>query len=225
MAGGGFLGVDFFFVLSGFLITSILLNEHDTQGSIRLPAFYLRRAQRLMPALLLTIALFLAASSAAWPKYHETSGRDALLTALFLSDYGKAFWGMPVVLQHSWSLSVEEHFYLLWPLALIFLVRRLSPLGLVKAIIALFFAATVWRIACIWLGQDWTQIYYRFDTRMTGLIAGALIAASARAGTLPRPNKQAVIAALGVGLLALIFAPWGMRTYWLSPRPSPSCVP
>lgn len=207
--GGGFAGVDFFFVLSGFLISSILLAEIDATGSVSLPRFYLRRAQRLMPAMLLAIALYLCAAPWAWPQYDGLHVRDAAVTALFLSDYGKAFWGMPIVLQHTWSLAVEEHFYILWPLLLMAVAPRMPPGGLVKTILCLFALATLWRIACVGLGQDFTEVYYRFDTRASGLVLGALIAAARRAGLMPAPGPKAIAAAAASAALIVALAPWG----------------
>ena len=165
--GGGYMGVDVFFVLSGFLITSILLSE-EAAGGIRLVKFYLRRARRLYPALLGMVALYLLTDSkslVAW--------QDAGIALAYLSDYSVAFWHRPMVLQHTWSLAVEEHFYLLWPLLLPF-VAKLPRKGIVYLLGAVFIADTVWRMYV-----DQFAGYgagFRFDTRLTGLTLGCLIA-------------------------------------------------
>src|SRR5690349_20309645 len=111
---GGFIGVDVFFVLSGYLITSILLREADSAGDIRIGRFLLRRALRLYPPLLLMLSAVLILGPSIWPT--EQLGMPVLISALYLSDYATAFYGPLSVIGHTWSLAVEEHFYLLWPI-------------------------------------------------------------------------------------------------------------
>jgi peptidoglycan/LPS O-acetylase OafA/YrhL len=169
-AASGFLGVDLFFVLSGFLITSLLVVEQEKEGSIALGRFYLRRAARLYPTLLLMLAGFVLVAPNLWPEL--PAWRYALWSALYLSDYSRAFWGEPIVLSYTWSLSVEEHFYLLWPLVLPAVLRAKSPARLLAIA---YVAATAWRIVNFyWLG--WDATYFRFDTRLSGLILGCLLA-------------------------------------------------
>src|SRR5687768_11060779 len=110
MAQSGYLGVDLFFVLSGFLITSILVAEHERSGTIAVGRFYVRRALRLYPSLLLMLAVFVVVAPLLWPEL--PAARYALWSALYLSDYTRALIGEPEVLSYTWSLSVEEHFYL-----------------------------------------------------------------------------------------------------------------
>jgi peptidoglycan/LPS O-acetylase OafA/YrhL len=157
---GGFVGVDLFFVLSAFLISS-LLDENPKLGR-----FYWRRFCRLMPALLLMLAGYLVAAPFIWQGYDH--GRDALLAGLYLSDYSYAFVKLPLYLQHTWSLAVEEQFYLLWPLMFFALLRAKHP---VPILIAAYVAMTLWRVGT----GDWQQYYYRFDTHATGLILGAAL--------------------------------------------------
>lgn len=169
-AGGGFVGVDLFFVLSGLLITTILKQEHDARGGIGLARFYWRRALRLYPTLLLVLAAFLMVSPSVWPDL--PAWRYAAMAAFYVSDYTRAFLGEPVVLSYTWSLSVEEHFYLLWPLVLPLLLRRRNP---VFVLAVAYLVSTVWRIVNYsWLG--WDATYFRFDTRMSGLILGCMLA-------------------------------------------------
>ena len=120
---GGFVGVDVFFVLSGFLITTILAGEHRRCGRIDLPGFYRRRLRRLYPALIVFLCAYLLTAGLLFPRVApEKHGRDALLALFYLADYGRAL-DMPLsVLNHTWSLAVEAQFYLLWPL-------RLRPAG------------------------------------------------------------------------------------------------
>lgn len=113
--GGGFFGVDVFFVLSGYLITRLLLQEQQATGRVALPHFYLRRLRRLYPALLLFLAVYLmlAATVLNGPPYAmRLHLRDALLSAVYLQDYAKMLDLYPFWLRHMWSLSIEEHFYL-----------------------------------------------------------------------------------------------------------------
>src|SRR3712207_4153443 len=124
---GGFLGVDAFFVLSGFLITALLLGEHARAGRIDLAGFWARRARRLLPALLLMVVTVLVAARWLVPPDELSRLRgDALATAGYLAnwrmmDQGGGYFARtapPSPLQHTWSLAIEEQFYLLWPLLL-----------------------------------------------------------------------------------------------------------
>lgn len=192
--GGGFFGVDVFFVLSGFLITRILAEEHAASGTINVASFYLRRLRRLYPALLLLLAVYLVAGPLAFPD-RQGHARDALVAAAYLSDYGFAFWKVPWVLQHTWSLSAEEHFYLVWPLALL-LVFRLPRRHWAPAIFALAGAATLWRWSVLFSPGGWHEAYYRFDTRLSGLLLGA-------AAAMWNPRAPRFAAAAGTALLLL----------------------
>jgi peptidoglycan/LPS O-acetylase OafA/YrhL len=172
---GGSYGVDLFFVLSGFLITSLLRDEAIRSGRIDIKRFYLRRAVRLWPALILMLALY--AMAAPWFFQKANVGLDVLLAGLYLSDYSFAFWHVPDYLRHTWSLAVEEHFYLLWPAVIIITARwdgrRLAVLFLTLAVIV-----TLWRFMQLVAFDDWWyRIYFSFDTRSSGLIVGAAAAA------------------------------------------------
>ena len=126
LPGGGTAGVGLFFVLSGFLISTLLLEEHGAQGRLSYRAFYVRRARRLVPALALLLVAYLA-----WIVLAEEGGRGEELrtvgvTALYVGDIWSFVLHRPLSLglSHTWSLAIEEHFYLLWPLALSYLVAR-----------------------------------------------------------------------------------------------------
>lgn len=156
---GGFLGVDIFFVLSGFLITRLLLDEQDREGRIELRRFYLKRLLRLTPPLVVMLALYAICAPLLIPDY-DHHGRDALLAGLYLSDYTISLTGAPMFLDHTWSLAVEEHFYLIWPAVLI-AAHRLPRERLVSVLFVAYAVATIWRGACIqW--QTWGEVYYRF---------------------------------------------------------------
>ncbi len=187
-ASGGFVGVDIFFVLSGFLITSVLMADND-QANLGLRRFYWRRFLRLMPPLLLFLAGYLLVAPFIWPNHNHL--RDAALSAGYVSNYSYAFWRLPFYIQHTWSLAVEEQFYLVWPLVLPLLVRSRNPL---PWLIAAYLAATLWRST---FGDDWLSYYYRFDTRMSGLLLGAILYFA-----LPYVRGSAAAAWGGAALLA-----------------------
>jgi len=122
---GGYLGVDVFFVLGGFLVTVLLVREHQRSGSLRLGRFYLRRVLRLAPALFLMLAGCCAfAAFRTRPDRAAQVYRAALLTACYAANWDW-LWSAPLgLLSHAWSLSVEGQFYLVWPALLYALLRR-----------------------------------------------------------------------------------------------------
>src|SRR5262245_22525841 len=139
---GGFLGVDAFFVLSGFLITSLLIAEHRRHGRIRLGAFWARRARRLLPALLLLLICVVFAGRFLLPPVEVQLLRGDALAALgYVANWRMIYRGSdyfaqtaaPSPLQHTWSLGIEEQFYLLWPLIVVAIAamakRRLALLA------------------------------------------------------------------------------------------------
>lgn len=170
---GGMIAVDVFFVLSGYLITTILRSELQSSGRVDLKRFYVRRAARLMPPLVVCMLTTYAGYALFAPELKIDL--DIILALLYVSDYGVALWGVPEHLAHTWSLSVEEHFYLVWPVFLI-LTRALADASMLRLLMALFVAATAWRIIDALVWYDWVRTYYRFDTRLSGMILGALLA-------------------------------------------------
>ncbi|HBZ95677.1 MAG TPA: acyltransferase, partial [Pseudomonas sp.] len=204
-ANGGYLGVDMFFVLSGFLITALLQEEITKSGTISLGRFYLHRLARLMPPLLLLVAIYLTFAPILWPKY-EGHAPDATLAALYLSDYSVAFWGSPKYLRHTWSLSVEEHLYLMWPLALLAL-RPLAPNRLLAVLIGLYVVATAWRIYCA-TEQPWAWVYYRFDTRVSGTVLGSALAVAWRLGSFQPQRARFSWAPLAMIITVVGLARW-----------------
>jgi peptidoglycan/LPS O-acetylase OafA/YrhL len=168
---GGDLGVDLFFVLSGFLITTLLVGDH-ARGEISLGRFYGRRARRLVPGLATMLALYLVVEAA--------RGRNALepvlLGGLYFANFAQAFQH-PNPLDHTgleplWSLSQEEQFYLVWPLLLFALLRRrtLAWLSTIFAVLVLYRAILVFEGAGHW------RVYFGPDTHADGLVAGAILA-------------------------------------------------
>lgn len=189
--------MDLFFVLSAFLITSILSGEWRESGQLNLRRFYWRRFLRLMPPLALMLAVYLAVGPVLWPGYNH--GRDAVLAGLYVSDYSYAFWRVPFYLRHTWSLAVEEHFYLIWPLLLVPLLRLRNP---VPYLVVAYLASTLWRLSV----EDWYQYYYRFDTRASGLVLGALLFF-----VLPKLRLSNWMPWAGLALLFLVFTTGEIR--------------
>jgi peptidoglycan/LPS O-acetylase OafA/YrhL len=204
---GGFLGVDLFFVLSGFLITTLLLEERRATGGIRLTAFYERRALRLLPALGVLLA-----GTTAWVALTGGALRDHLRGALAATLY---VWNWAVAAGvdvgdfghgHLWSLAVEEQFYLVWPFALVTLalVSRRRPHTMVGWCLLGAAAAAVHRSA-VAASAGVGDAYVRTDTRADALLVGAALGAGFVSwGRLPRwAGTVAPVAAVAlVGLAA-----------------------
>jgi peptidoglycan/LPS O-acetylase OafA/YrhL len=209
-ASGGYLGVDLFFVLSGFLITSLLLEESIASGRIRLAAFWGRRARRLLPALFLVlVAVSIYAvvngrfsSPATGGAAIDLSGLrgDALATLLYVANWHAIFshqsyftqFSTPSPLQHTWSLAIEEQFYLLWPLVIFAVVtwgaRRWRGIGLGLCVLGAGVSALL--MALLYHPEvDPSRVYYGTDTRAFDLLAGAAVAFLA-AGR-PQPGDRA----------------------------------
>ncbi len=188
---GGFLGVDVFFVISGYLITSLLLAEFRNQGRIGLGQFYLRRARRLLPALFLLLGVVGLFAVVFLPD-EVTKLRGDVVAALL---YGTNWWqifrnvsyfeaaGRPPLLQHLWSLAVEEQFYLIWPLLLTGMFKlwrgRRRPM-----LLATFAMVAVSALLMIGLSMsrgypidhDPSRVYYGTDTRAFTMLIGAMLA-------------------------------------------------
>lgn len=208
---GGFLGVDVFFVLSGYLITELLLAEISHRGGIDLYSFWWRRMLRLFPALGLMVVVFLI-SGPFLPQQPVASLWQAFLALSYLSDYARALTELPDELSHSWSLAVEVKFYLLWPLVLLALSRRLSPVRLAQVIGMMALVATLWRMINLQIGLPWDAVYYRFDTRLSGLLVGAAAAGALRAGLAAHLHRLPVWSAmLLVGVVPALSCGFGDR--------------
>src|SRR6202012_1578080 len=170
---GGWIGVDVFFCLSGYLITSILRSEIEASGRIDFRRFYWRRFVRLAPALFLVSAALLA-----WSRFssHGAAIRSSVWVAiLYLQNWAAPLGlaGRDLSMGHPWSLSTEEQFYLLWPLLLPLVIRSRRPLLLLGWAIVLMMTAKA--IAAIDGVSDWWLIY-SLPLRPVGLIVGCWIA-------------------------------------------------
>ena len=194
LESGARLGVAVFFVISGFIITNLLLRESAATGRIHLARFYARRALRIWPPFYLYLLILAVASALGLNLFHP---REWLASALFVWNYADdANWW----LGHSWSLAVEEQFYLLWPAALILAGRRKS-IGLATILIAV---CPLIRIGCYCLFPNQRhQIEFWFHTRMDSLMFGCLLALVA--GTNGYQKLAAAFAKVRGPLLATIF--------------------
>ena len=186
---GGFIGVDVFFVLSGFLITSLLLDEHRRTGRADLPAFWARRARRLLPAALVMISAVVLTRGLLRPDAIHGLRIDALTAALWSSNWHFALQGTDYFatggnaspLQHTWSLAVEEQFYVVWPLLLAAVwagarglrVRR----GRLAVIALLGVAASTFLTSRLAAHASPGRVYFGTDTRAQELLIGAALAA------------------------------------------------
>ncbi|HEV8429618.1 MAG TPA: acyltransferase [Pyrinomonadaceae bacterium] len=179
---GGFIGVDIFFVLSGFLITSLLLNEYQTSsGNISLKNFYIRRSLRLLPGLLVFLLAMLAYSRFALsPKVARDTLKFTGVVILYVTNWVRAFEWLPGsdLLGHLWSLAVEEQFYLIWPPLLLVLLRlRIPRHSLTILVGGLIVLAVLHRVNLLIRGGFWEgRIYLGSDTRADSLLMGCLVA-------------------------------------------------
>ncbi|MGZ4709060.1 MAG: acyltransferase family protein, partial [Acidimicrobiales bacterium] len=186
-ARGGFLGVDVFFVLSGFLITRLLLEERELTGRIALLRFYLRRVLRLFPALV-AVSVASLVYATVWLDHGQAvrAAHDLFAAATYRMNWVEALHAQPPfgLLDHTWSLSIEEQFYLLWPLGLLLAYRLGRGRGVFVA--ALGGAALSAGVrALLWHGgQPVHRVYYGLDTHADGLLLGCALAAV----TLYRPG-------------------------------------
>lgn len=217
---GGYLGVDLFFVLSGFLITRLLLAESERDGTIRLGSFWARRARRLLPALLVVLVAVTAYAAVALDGSDlERVRRDALATLVYLANWealaaGRDYWSLfaePSPLEHMWSLAIEEQFYVLWPLVVLGVLRwRRSPAAVLVVSLVGAAASAAWAMALHSPGGDGARSYLGTDTRASAILLGAALAAwvawRGAPGTDPRSAGRWEVA--GWGGAALLAVAW-----------------
>ena len=199
---GGHFGVDLFFVLSGFLITALLLRERNETGRIGVGRFWGRRAVRLLPAL---IALLAVHTLYLWSQGGDLAKqRTSVLSALFYLVNWRMVWGWPANndLGHLWSLSIEEQFYLVWPLLLLLLLAlRFRPWAMVGVLVALIVAINLHRLAMLAGGVHPFVVNLRTDGRVDGPLFGCLAAVLWVSRRVPRRGLSVLAT---VGLLAMV---------------------
>lgn len=212
-APGGFLGVDVFFVLSGFLITTLLLRERVADGRVDLRAFWVRRLRRLLPALLLLLVVVGATAPWLVERSQMRSVRGDALASLgyvanwrFVLTEQSYFAGTPSPLRHLWSLSVEEQWYLLFPIVIALCLRRTRWFPFVLAgLVAATIASAVWMATLARGPVDPSRAYYGTDTRAHSLLVGAVLAFVAAQWPLHRYRRILSVAGL-VGAAAVVAA-------------------
>jgi peptidoglycan/LPS O-acetylase OafA/YrhL len=219
---GGFVGVDVFFVVSGFLITGLVADEVARTGRLRLGRFYARRARRLLPAAALTLATVVVMTVLWLPvtRWRDIAG-DVAATSLYVVNWRLADRSVDYLaedaaaspVQHFWSLAVEEQFYVVWPLLVVALVvlarlrgRRLTRRGLVLGVAAIGAASLVWSVALT--AADPSRAYFVTTTRAWELAAGALLALLAhRVARLP---QRALVVGGWCGLALIGYAAFAL---------------
>lgn len=209
---GGWVAMDVFFALSGFLITSLLVGEQHRTGSVSLRRFYVRRFRRLGPALVVILS---AVMVWAWVRggvdTFTTLRREALSTLLYVANwnlivtdrsYFASFQESPLL--HTWSLAVEEQFYVVWPLLFVVLARvtRMRPGRLLVALGALLAASAAWMAFVSRHGGDPSRAYFGSDTRAQALIAGCMLAVAVGPGGVRRRPGPAAATAIGLASVA-----------------------
>jgi peptidoglycan/LPS O-acetylase OafA/YrhL len=213
---GGYLGVDLFFVLSGFLITGILVREHERFGAVDLRAFWIRRARRLLPALLALVpAVAVYARVLAPPEDAANLRADALATLGYVANWRaiyarKSYWEIfaaPSPLEHTWSLAIEEQFYVVWPLvvSLVLVVLRRTRRALFATCIV-FATASACVMYFTWNAERTSRAYMGSDARAAAILVGAALAVALAPGVTLGPRAAraldiaGVLAGVGLGL-------------------------
>jgi peptidoglycan/LPS O-acetylase OafA/YrhL len=212
---GGFLGVDVFFVISGYLITALLMAEHSLRGSVDLGSFWRRRARRLLPAAFVMIGLSLAWAMAFLPDELASLRGDAIASFAYVTNWYLIFseqsyfesFGRPSLFLHLWSLAIEEQFYLLWPVVFAAGIRLAGRRRLLWGVLAGIGASTALMWVLFTPGIDPSRLYYGTDTRVAGLLVGVALAMvwhprrlRARVG----PGAPLVLDAVGLVALLLL---------------------
>lgn len=222
---GGYLGVDLFFVLSGFLITSLLVREYRVNNTISLKDFWIRRFRRILPAALVTLFIVTAIVTAIGGDIAVGIREQFLGTLFFVNNWTQIATSQSYfaenevqVFAHYWSLAVEEQFYIIWPLVtlgiFVFTQRRLrrSPRRVPMLVTALLAALSAAAMALLFTpGEDPTRVYYGTDTHAFGLLIGAFLSLALtstrndpRVDSWPSAGKFEAQLAGAIGALALV---------------------
>lgn len=181
---GGFLGVDTFFVISGYLITSLLLTEYHNTGKIELMSFWLRRVKRLIPAVLFLVMGVIVLSLIFMPTEIQKVRADSIAAIFYVSnwwyimqnvDYFEQFAVQP--LKHLWSLAIEEQFYLVFPIVLLSLLSFIRRLKSIRIIFLILLVISMIAIMVLYVpNENVARVYFGTDTRIQTLLMGVLLA-------------------------------------------------
>lgn len=220
---GGFIGVDAFFVLSGFLITSLLVSEYDRYISVSLKNFYMRRMLRLAPALIVLLLIFCLISFL-FLSYQQANRNyiDSLISLFYLSNWARAFsLHPPYFLGHTWSLSIEEQFYIVWPILLLTLLRFSSSRKVVVFFTAsLALLAWALRVYLHMKGATPERLYNGLDTRADALMVGCALGVAYASGFFNKNNRKLILSKILViisPVSALILLTFSVIANWRSP--------
>ena len=200
----GRVGVTVFFALSGFLITALLLQELRSTARLDLPGFYARRARRLLPALVVFLASMIGVSLLS-DKSTAPPWEDYLGALFYVANYVISMRAHDNVIGHTWSLSVEEQFYIVWPLVVVLVLGRVGrgrAFRLAAVAVGCSLLAIVLRLVLWDGGEGWRRVYYGTDTRMDGLLWGCLLAIY-MTGRSPGRNRPVVAVACLAGIVLL----------------------
>ena len=222
---GGYLGVDVFFVLSGFLITTLIAEEFQRTGRIDFKKFYLGRARRLLPALLLMLGVVGFVVAVFYRDSAAVFRADAIASLFYVTNWWYIFTdasyfeaiGRPPMLQHLWSLAVEEQFYLIWPAIALLLLRWRNRAGVFWVALIGSVLSTIWMAVLATMNgypveNDPSRAYFGADSHIMGLLLGAALAMIWRPGRLPtRIASGAKVLITTIGVLALLTILW---FYW-----------
>ena len=182
LIGGGYIGVDIFYVISGYLITGLLLRELEKSKTLSFSTFYLRRIKRLLPT---SYFVLIITAISAWILYPATMrhdiGRDIAAASIYISNYLFAFWQMdyqnleaiPPVVIHYWSLAVEEQFYLIWPLLIVIFFKRGGRRFVRRSVAIITALSFIWSFYQTQTAPIWA--FYSLPTRAWELGVGALL--------------------------------------------------
>ena len=227
---GGFLGVEMFFVISGFLITSLLVHEQERSGSIDIPAFWLRRARRLLPALYGFLLGAIAMAALFAPDAMAKIRSEILGALLYVSNWLLIFRdesyfessARPSFLRHLWSLAIEEQFYILWPLFVLAGLRLFSR----KQMAWLTLVGVIMSTVVMWIlfervepFGDVTSVYFRTDSRAAGLLVGSAAAFVWRpwSSVLEKPDEFSAPRVLWIDIAGAVALAFMIGTqYWFT---------
>lgn len=201
---GGFLGVEVFFVLSGYLITALLWSELRTDGRISLSRFWHRRARRLLPAVVALLTVVSLAFVVGWPAEVARIRGDIAAALGYVSNWfliggDRSYFsqlGRPSPFQHLWSLAIEEQFYLVWPVVLWGLARMFRTARRVAGAVLGLAAASTIAMWVLYAAADPSRAYFGTDTRAAGLLVGAALAILWRPFERPRPVRTEALDAV-----------------------------
>ena len=212
----GGLGVTVFFVLSGYLITTLMLREIGERGGLDLPAFYLRRLLRLMPPLIIVVAAAALASRCGWIDGEFTPG--GLSAALFYwGNYfviAHDFHGLPAGLGVLWSLAVEEHYYLVYPFLLPPLLRALGPRRAAGVLLGLCGAVLAWRCGLYAMHASEDYLTMATDARIDAILCGGVLALARNPLTARNACGWRTRLLLPLGCAALLLGSLLLRDPW-----------